>query len=113
MISKSFSVAVVVSDPKKSAKWYRAKLGLATSVEGHWVTVWQKGTTWKIHLCEGKPEPGNTGIAFYTDNVEKLVASLKKKDVKFSVDYTKTDWGENAQFDDPDGNVFWLIKGSP
>ena len=113
MFSKSFSVAVMVSDAKKSAKWYKSKLGFTASVEDHWVTVWPKGATWKLHLCEGKLEPGNTGIAFYVEDLEKAVASLKKKDVNFSKDYTKAEWGEFASFDDPDGNVFAYLKGSP
>ncbi len=112
MFSKSFSVAVMVSDAKKSAKWYKTKLGFEASVEGHWVTVWRKGTTWKLHLCEGKLEPGNTGIGFYVEDLEKEVSALKKKGVSFSLDYTKTDWGEISKFDDPDGNVFWLSKGT-
>jgi catechol 2,3-dioxygenase-like lactoylglutathione lyase family enzyme len=102
MFSKSFSVAVMVSDAKKSAKWYKSKLGFNAS-----------GATWKLHLCEGKLEPGNTGIAFYVEDLEKAVASLKKKDVNFSKDYTKAEWGEFASFDDPDGNVFAYLKGSP
>ena len=113
MFSKSFSAAVVVSDAKKSAKWYKGKLGFNASVEEHWVTVWPKGSTWKIHLCEGKLEPGNTGISFYAEDVEKTVSALKKKGVNFSKDYTKAEWGEFAMFDDPDGNVFWIHKGSP
>lgn len=113
MFSKSFSVAVMVSDGKKSAKWYKQKLGFNVSTEiEHWVTAWPKGATWKLHLCEGKLEPGNTGIGFYTDNVEKTVAQLKKKGVNFSKDYTKTEWGEFAMFDDPDGNTFWINNGS-
>lgn len=43
MTSKAFSVAVMVSDGKKSAKWYKEKLGFETSVDGHWVTAWPKG----------------------------------------------------------------------
>jgi catechol 2,3-dioxygenase-like lactoylglutathione lyase family enzyme len=112
MLSKSFSVAVVVSDAKKSAKWYKSKLGFEASVEDHWVTVWPKGATWKLHLCEGKLEPGNTGIGLYAEDLAKVVASLKKKGVTFSKDYTKTEWGEVSMFDDPDGNVFWLSSGT-
>jgi predicted enzyme related to lactoylglutathione lyase len=113
MLSKSFSVAVMVSDPKKSAKWYKEKLGFETSTEDeHWVTAWPKGASWKLHLCEGKLEPGNTGIGFYTDDVQKLASNLKKKGVKFSRDYTKTEGGEIAMFDDPDGNIFWISKGT-
>jgi predicted enzyme related to lactoylglutathione lyase len=108
MFSKNMSVAVMVSDAKKSAKWYKAKLGFSTSVEEHWVTAWPKGATWKLHLCEGKLEPGNTGVCLCVENVEKVVSSLKKKGVNFSHDYAKTEYGAMAMFDDPDGNVFWV-----
>ena len=42
-----------------------------------------------------------------------MVSDLKKKGVKFSKDYTKTEWGEIAMFNDPDGNVFWISTGTP
>jgi len=113
MISKEFTVAVMVSDGKKSAKWYAEKLGFQTSVEGHWITAWQKGANWKLHLCEGELEPGNTGIGFYSDDIKKTVADLKKKGVKLAQDYTKTKWGENAQIEDPDGNMLWISAGGP
>jgi catechol 2,3-dioxygenase-like lactoylglutathione lyase family enzyme len=113
MLSKGMDVAVMVSDAKKSAKWYKDKLGFSVSVEDHWVTAWPKGATWKLHLCEGKLEPGNTGIGLYSEDVKKTVDALKKKGVKFSRDYTKTEWGENAMFDDPDGNVLWISAGAP
>jgi catechol 2,3-dioxygenase-like lactoylglutathione lyase family enzyme len=113
-MSKLVSVAVMVSDAKKSAKWYEEKLGFETSTEeGHWVTAWPRRADWKLHLCEGKLDPGNTGIGLYSDDVEKTVADLKKKGVKFARDYTKTDWGENAQLEDPDGNIIWIKKGAP
>jgi predicted enzyme related to lactoylglutathione lyase len=113
VLSRSISIAVMVSDAKKSAKWYKQKLGFTSSVEDHWVTVWPKGVNWKLHLCEGDLEPGNTGIGFYSEDTEKTVASLKKKGVKFSKDFTKTEWGAIAMFDDPDGNVFWISQGAP
>ena len=113
MLSRSMSVAVMVSDAKKSAKWYKDKLGFTSSAEEHWVTVWPKGGSWKLHLCEGKLEPGNTGIGFYSNDAEKTVAGLKKKGVKFSQDYTKTDGGGVAMFDDPDGNIYWISQGGP
>lgn len=114
MISKEFSVAVMVSDGKKSAAWYKDKLGFETSTEeDHWVTAWPKGAQWKLHLCEGELEPGNTGIAFYSDDVKNTVADLKKKGVKFAMDYTKTQWGESAQILDPDGNMIVISAGGP
>jgi predicted enzyme related to lactoylglutathione lyase len=113
MIEKPFSVAVVVTEPIKAAKWYAEKLGFETSVKGHWVTAWPTGSQWKLHLCQGKPEPGNTGIAFYSQDVEKSAAELKKKGVKFSMDVTKRGTSSTAMFEDPDGNVFWLKQGEP
>jgi catechol 2,3-dioxygenase-like lactoylglutathione lyase family enzyme len=106
MVSNLLTVAVMVSDAKKSAKWYEEKLGFEISNEDeHWVIARSKKADWMLHLCEGKLEPGNTGIALYSDDVEKTVADLKSKGVKFDQDYVKADWGGNASFKDPDGNV--------
>lgn len=113
MLNENFSVAVMASDASKSARWYKEKLGFEISEEGHWVAAWPKGANWKLHLCKGELEPGNTGIGLYSDNVKETVEDLKKKGVKFSQDYTKTDWGEIAKFDDPDGNVIWISNGAP
>ena len=79
----------------------------------HWVTAWPKGAMWKLHLCEGELEPGNTGIGFYSDDLKGTVADLKNKGVKFAMDYTKTEWGELAQLEDPDGNVISILPGGP
>lgn len=114
MASKQISAAVVVSNGKKSAKWFGDSLGFETSVEDHWVTVWPKGSTAKLHLCEGDLEPGNTGIAFYFEDLGKEAAKLKEKKVKFTQDVKKQPWGSiDAKISDPDGNIFWLIQGEP
>ena len=114
MLSKEFSVAVMVSDGKKSAAWYKEKLGFEVSTEyDHWVTAWTKGANWKLHLCEGELEPGNTGISLYAEDVKKTVEDLKKKGVKFAMDYTKSQWGEMAKLKDPDGNIIQISKGAP
>jgi len=112
MVSSKFSVAVVVSDGKKSAKWFKEKVGFRTSAHGHWVLVWPEGAATKIHLCEGKPDPGNTGIAFYVKDPRKASGEMKAKGVKFTHPVKKEDWGVNGMFADPDGNEYWLIGGS-
>jgi len=111
MVSNEFSVAVVVSDSKKTAKWFEAAVGLRSSADGHWVLVWPKGASAKIHLCEGKPDPGNTGIAFYAKDIETKAKKMKAKGVKFTQDVTKSSWGTNAMFADADGNEYHLIEG--
>lgn len=114
MFSSGFSVAVTVSDAKKAANWYKEKLGFEVSTsDDHWVTAWVKGGSWRLHLCETDLEPGNTGICFYSDDVKKVVSEMKDRGVKFSMDYRKSESGEVAMFDDPDGNVFWIASGEP
>jgi predicted enzyme related to lactoylglutathione lyase len=113
MLSKSFSVALMVTDAERSAKWYADKLGFASEGTGHWITVWPKGSTAKFHLCEGKLEPGNTGISLYCDNVEKTAAALEKRGVKLTMPVTKKEWGTFTMVADPDGNAVWLHEGSP
>ncbi len=111
MIKTIFDVAVVVSDPSKSAEWYKDKLGMEIRTkEDHWVTVSPKGTDTVLHLCETTPlEPGNTGIAFSVDDLDKTYKELNSKGVEFTAAPKKTDWGSFARFKDPDGNEFWLF----
>ncbi len=113
MLSRSFSVALMVADAKKSAKWYEEKLGFSTEGSGHWITVWPKGSNAKLHLCEGRLEPGNSGISLYCKSVEKMAAALGKKGVKFATPVTKKEWGTFAMIADPDGNEIWLSEGGP
>ena len=112
MVSREISVAVMVSDGKKTAKWFQDLVGLESSVEGHWVTVWPKGSTAKIHLCEGKPDPGNTGIAFYSEDALAMADMMKAAGVKFTEDVEKTQWGTQGMFADADGNEYYLIEGT-
>jgi catechol-2,3-dioxygenase len=77
MIKSIRDVAVVVSDGKRSAEWYKEKLGLEIRAkEGHWITLAPKGSDVVLHLCETKPlEQCNTGIAFYVDDLRRLSPS--------------------------------------
>lgn len=115
---KPFSVAIVVSDRKKSLRWYRQKLGLeVVDQDAHWVTVGSKRRGIRLHLCQttefdpkGKLEPGNSGILFMVDgDIEKAYRDLKRRGVKFANPPKKMDWGWFCSFLDPDGNEFWLV----
>lgn len=116
LLGTRMSIALMTQDAKKSAKWYREKLGFQASVEGHWVTVWPKGASWKIHLCEGVKshmEPGNSGVALYVADLDREYKRLKGKGVRFSQPVTTKSWGTFAQIADPDGNEIWLYPGGP
>ena len=110
------SVALVVSDAKKAAKWYGDVLGWELRDDKKdWLTMSPKGEKLVFHLCEweklsGEREPmGNTGISFASKDVPKAERELRQKGVRITKPTTKEDWGTYAMFSDPDGNEFWII----
>jgi len=134
MITGVGSVAILVHDARKSAGWYRDKLGFeVVGLEGHTVFVRPKGSQAPLlHLCgpndtwEGDKPGGRSGIwlqcgeitvrtdkrtgqvlpASNPEEVERTYRNLKRKGVEFSEDLTTTDWGKYAMLRDPDGNEF-------
>jgi catechol 2,3-dioxygenase-like lactoylglutathione lyase family enzyme len=109
-------VAVIVSNASESAKWWTKNLGFATYTvgggRGHAVLVAPPGERFVLHLCEGFAplEPGDTGIAFLTDDMDELSARMAKGAVRFPEPPRKETWGRMAKFADPDGNIFWLLE---
>jgi catechol 2,3-dioxygenase-like lactoylglutathione lyase family enzyme len=134
MITAVGSVAILVNDAKKSAEWYREKLGFEiVGIEGHTVFVKPRGTqALLLHLCErcdsweNDRPGGRTGIWFQCgeirirrdektgqvlpasnpEDVERTYFELKKNGVEFSEGLTTTDWGKYAILRDPDRNEF-------
>lgn len=109
--------AVTVTDAKAAARWWTEKLGFAVHRVGngdHAVMVAPPGDRFVLHLCEGfEPvQPGNTGIAFMTDEIEELVRRMKASGVQFPEPLRQEPWGGIAKFADPDGNIYWLL-GAP
>lgn len=106
-------IAIVVSDAKRSAKWWK-QLGFEVRDDaGHWVTVAPPGANVVLHLCAGEGyalEPGNTGIGFFVDDVAQIEKAWTAKGVKFSVPRLVGSASVQARFLDPDGNEFWLFE---
>jgi len=107
-------VAVVVSDAKASADWWSKRLGFSTytvGASGHAVLVAPPGDRFVLHLCGGYAplEPGDTGIAFVTDELRATVSRMRRAGVHFPELPSKESGGRMAKFADPDGNIFWLI----
>ncbi len=133
MITGVGSVAVLVTDARKSAQWYHDKLGFEiVGTEGHTVFVRPKGSNSLLHLCghcgdwEDDRPGGRTGIwlqcgkmvvrkgektglvtpASRPEDVERTHRELKGKGVEFSEELRTTSWGKMAILKDPDGNLF-------
>jgi catechol 2,3-dioxygenase-like lactoylglutathione lyase family enzyme len=108
-------VAVVVSNAKATAKWWAKNLGFATYTiggGGHAILVAPPGERFVLHLCEGFAplEPGDSGIAFVTDDMGGMFRRMSKGGVAFPEPPKKEKWGSRAKFADPDGNIFWLME---
>ncbi len=108
---------MVVSNAKASAKWWKRNLGFAMFTiggTGHAVMVAPSGDRFVLHLCQGFAplEPADTGIAFVTDEIDKLSARMKKGNVQFTEPVHKEEWGKMGKFADPDGNIFWLLEAT-
>lgn len=107
--------AVVVKDAQASADWWKEKLGFRSFTiggSGHAILVAPPGERFLLHLCEefAPLEPGNTGIAFMTDEIEPLVERMTAGGVEFPDPLAREKWGSSAKFADPDGNIFWLLE---
>jgi len=111
------SVAVVVKDRKRAAKWYKEKLGLKVLADDgeHWTVVGRPKTGLQLHLCETdgrrgpNEEEADTGILLVVDrSIPKAFKTLSKRGVDFEMEPKETPWGWSAKIRDPDGNVLWL-----
>ena len=134
MITGVGSVAILVENARKSAEWYREKLGFeVVGIDGHTVFVKPQGSqSLLLHLCgrcdgwEDDRPGGRTGIWFQCgettirrdertgqvfpasnpDDVERTYFELKNNGVEFSEELTSTNWGKYAIMRDLDGNEF-------
>ncbi len=113
------SVAVLVSDPKRSLAWYTEKLGLdVIDHESHWITVGRKGQHGKLHLCQYSEagdnvglEPGNSGILLLLPGQDFTAScsELERRGVEFTQLPKTESWGTYATVRDPDGNEHVLM----
>jgi catechol 2,3-dioxygenase-like lactoylglutathione lyase family enzyme len=55
-----------------------------------------------------------TGVSFYVDDLEHTFQQLKRKRVHFNFGPRQESWGGRlANFEDPDGNKFFLLQMPP
>ncbi len=122
MINRIQVTTVFVSDQERAKDFYVNKLGFTLKVEQQmgpdfrWVEVAPDGAETSISLA--RPFPGMegavgrpTGMIFDSRNVQQLYETLKARGVNFTQVPTPQPWGGvEAQFADPDGNVFSVAQ---
>ncbi|MCI4327684.1 MAG: VOC family protein [Thermoplasmata archaeon] len=116
------SVAVVVSNRRKSVEWDTRTFGLDVREQsddqgGHWVVVGRKGQSGGVHICQISeidssfpPEEGPTGILFrLPGDFRRSCAALKANGVRFTPPPRTETWGQWAMIADPDANEIMLV----
>ena len=138
MINTIGGTVVIVSDQQKAVEFYTQKLGFELKTDMffgssnssgiRWVEVAPKASQSTISLMvanaqlmsnEGEIEAAKkgigteTGIWFYSDDIQSTYGELKKKGVDIAAP-EKQEWGGiMSKFKDQDGNSYSLISLPP
>ena len=133
MIDTIGGIVVLVSDQQKAMEFYSQKLGFEIKTDMsfvgiRWIEVGPKDSQSTISLMlpnvqmmsnEGVVEAAKkgigteTGIWFYSDDIQSTYRELKKKGVDITAP-EKQEWGGiMSKFKDQDGNSYSLISLPP
>ncbi len=120
MINRIQVTTVFVSDQDQAKAFYVDKLGMTLKIDTpmgpdfRWVEVIPANGEASISLSlpyPGMATGGPTGIIFDTSDMKATHAQLTANGVTFTEEPKEQPWGGiQAQFSDPDGNVFSLAE---
>ena len=121
MITQLGLVTVIVSNLARAQRFYRDKLGLRFLFYNRkvkWLTFDAGRVTLSITVPwdrrSKKLVGAKTGISFLVDDIQATYDHLRKKGVKFHLAPRREKWGGIlANFEDPDGNQFFLLQMPP
>jgi uncharacterized glyoxalase superfamily protein PhnB len=129
MIDNIGGKVILVSNQKNAVEFYTKKLGFDLRVDMpvgdiHWIEVAPKNSQSSISLVEPNEKMmpkeklekarqdigANSGIWFYTSNIQSTYEELKKNGVNIT-EPKKQEWGGvMSEFKDQDGNGFTLVE---
>lgn len=128
MITHIHSVPIVVSDYDRALKFYRDALGFEVtadvtdprSSENRWLTLRPKSGQTNIMMLKAsqkQPEISSrlgkpTYITMDTDDIATECERMESHGARVLYGPKRAGWGDvvEAQFSDPDGNIFLLIQ---
>jgi lactoylglutathione lyase len=122
MFNKIGAVILLVSDVKKSIKFYGNVLGMEQKQHPSrdWVEFAREGNTvLAIHplkkTSKKRPIKKNNSmlVGFNISDIESVCEDLKKKKVRFYKKLTQEPFGKHAIIQDPDGHLISLAEIAP
>ena len=124
MITQIHSTTILVSDQDRALEFYTGVLGWEVEIDQpmgedeRFLTVRPKGGQTSLSLGTSRmldgQNPGRIGISLIADDVQKTYEELSARGVVFSMKPERMAWGDiGAQFEDPDGNSFYLNGPAP
>ena len=129
MIDSIGGVVIMVSDQARAVKFYAEKVGFDIRVNvpffgGKWIEVAPKDSESTLSIMEPNPQlmppeeletarkniGRNTGVWFYTSDIQSTYEDLKSKGVDITKP-EKQEWGGIMSLvKDLDGNIFTLLS---
>jgi lactoylglutathione lyase len=113
MFSRIGAVILLVSDIKRSIRFYRDTLGMELKQESNdWTELSTRGTVLALHPARKKKIKKNNGmlVGFSISDFDDVISSLKKKRVKFYKKPKQEPFGKHAIIQDPDGHLLSIVQ---
>ena len=113
MFYKIGAVILLVSDMKRSTKFYRDTLGMKLKQQSKgWTEFSEGGTVLALHPARKKRIKKNNGmlVGFSVSDFDDVVNGLKKKKAKFYKKPKKEPFGMHTIIQDPDGHLISIVQ---
>ena len=113
MFHKIGAVILLVSDMKRSTKFYRDTLGMKLRQQSKgWTEFSEGGTVLALHPANRKKVKRNKSmlVGFSVSDFDDVINGLKKKKVKFYKKPKDEPFGKHAIIQDPDGHLISIVQ---
>ena len=113
MFYKIGAVILLVSDMKRSTKFYRDTLGMKLKKQSKdWTEFSEGGTVLAIHPANRKRIKKNNSmlVGFSVSDFDDVINGLKKKKAKFYKKPKDEPFGKHAIIQDPDGHLISIVQ---
>ena len=113
MFHKIGAVILLVSDMKRSTKFYSDTLGMKLKKQSKdWTEFSEGGTVLAIHPARKKKVKKSNSmlVGFSVSDFEDVMEGLKKKKAKFYKKPKEEPFGKHAIIQDPDGHLISIVQ---